>query len=188
MKHEVNEDIMKDTIKNKMKKNIAMGELIESDRYYSTPDEVANKVIALSKINIYNNTRKRDYVDCRALVCYLLRNKLQMRWTNIAVFFKENGKDMNHATVMHLEKNYPYYKKHNKMLDEMENMLLFKGGLNYDQIDQVHYVTNKYNNLKDKYEELINKPLFNLLNGIPKDKENEVAQKLELIKRSWEWK
>ena len=111
-----------------------------------------------------------------------------MRWTNIAQFFIQNGKEMNHANVIHLEKNYPYYKKHNPFLDEIENMMLFKGGLNYDQIDQVHYITNKYNNLKDKYDKLINKPLFNVLVNIPKDKENEVAAQLQIITKSWKWK
>ena len=161
---------------------------VDINNYYDSPEQVANKVIELCKLDIYNKTRKRNYVDYRALVCWVLRNKLNMRWTNIAQFFIQNGKEMNHANVIHLEKNYPYYKKHNPFLDEIENMMLFKGGLNYDQIDQVHYITNKYNNLKDKYDKLINKPLFNVLVNIPKDKENEVAAQLQIITKSWKWK
>tara|TARA_R100000935_G_C2736128_1_gene123988 strand:- start:98 stop:661 length:564 start_codon:yes stop_codon:yes gene_type:complete len=179
-----NKDIMNNTVH----RNISWGETVQSDTYFSTPEQVAEKVITLCRLDIYNNTRKRNYVDYRALVCWLLRNKLHMRWTNIAQFFESNGKKMDHANVMHLVKQYPYYKKHNGFLDEIENMMLFKGGLNYDQIDQVHYITNKYNNIKDKYEELTNKPLFNVLANIPKDKENEVAAKLELITKSWQWK
>jgi len=163
-------------------------EKVDINNYYDSPEQVANKVIELCKLDIYNKTRKRNYVDYRALVCWVLRNKLNMRWTNIAQFFIQNGKEMNHANVIHLEKNYPYYKKHNPFLDEIENMMLFKGGLNYDQIDQVHYITNKYNNLKDKYDKLINKPLFNVLVNIPKDKENEVAAQLQIITKSWKWK
>ena len=52
------------------------------------PIEIANKIIELSGINIFENTRKREYVEMRALLCYLLREKLAMRWTNISLFFR----------------------------------------------------------------------------------------------------
>ena len=56
------------------------------------PIEIANKLIEESKINIFENTRKRNYIELRSLLCFLLRKKLNMRWIRIAKFFNDNNK------------------------------------------------------------------------------------------------
>ena len=56
------------------------------------PIQIADKIKELSGINIFENTRKRPVVEMRSLLCYLLREKLGMRWTNIALFFKSQEK------------------------------------------------------------------------------------------------
>jgi len=71
------------------------------------PAEIAEKLIKASGINIFENTRKRDYVEVRALTCFLMREKLNMRLCSIAKFFQDNGKPMDHATVIYAVKNYP---------------------------------------------------------------------------------
>ena len=38
----------------------------------NTKEQIANEIIILSKINIFDNTRKK-YVEARALLCYILR-------------------------------------------------------------------------------------------------------------------
>ena len=54
-------------------------------------DRIATSVIELSGVNIYENTRKRQYVELRALVCFILRNKLNVRWTEISKFFESKA-------------------------------------------------------------------------------------------------
>jgi len=107
-----------------------------------------------------------------------------MRWTNIALFYENNGKRMNHATVMNSCKQYPEYKRINKKLKEVKDTFTFKDNLNYDQIDRVHYLENKCNSCETKLKE----PLVKLVRNIPKDKFEAVEKQIELLKKSWDWK
>ena len=56
----------------------------------SEAHQISNKIVEVSRINIFDNTRDRDYVYYRSLLAYVLKNKLNMGWTNIAKFFKAN--------------------------------------------------------------------------------------------------
>ena len=155
------------------------------------PEEIAMKVIELSRLDIYKNTRKREYVEARALVCYLFRDKLNMRWTYISRFFEPKGKSMTHATAMHLVKNFDIYKKDNKKIEEFQNMFIFKSDLNYDDIDKMHYLENKYNNLEKKYINLLEKlknPLIKEFADLPPHRIQDVKEKLSILKKGWEWK
>jgi len=116
------------------------------------PIEVANKLKNTSKINVFENTRKKEVVEIRMLLCYLLREKLGMRWINIAKFFSNNGKNMTHATAIHSCNMYPAYKKNNKKLKEFEKIFSWKSNLTYDEIDKIHYLENQVKNLKEKLE------------------------------------
>lgn len=155
------------------------------------PKEIVDAVNKFTGINIYKNTRKTEYVEARALVCYLFRDKLNMRWTNIAKFFENNGKKMDHATAIHLVKMYPIYKQYNIKLDELENMFIFKSKLEYDEIDKMHYLENKLDNCQQKHltlQQQLKNPLIKLMHNVPENKYVEVEQKLNLLKQSWEWK
>ena len=96
-----------------------------------TPLEIGDKIKRLSGIDLYKNTRKRDFVEHRALLCYILRDKLQMRWTFIASFFISQGKHMDHANCMHLVKMYPIYRQGNKTLETIEKTFVFNSCLLY---------------------------------------------------------
>ena len=55
--------------------------------------KIGDSVKEVSGLNIFDNTRRRDYVELRALVCYVLRKKLRIGLTNIASYFQSEGKD-----------------------------------------------------------------------------------------------
>lgn len=74
-----------------------------------TPEEVSELLITLTGIDIYKQTRKTEYVEHRALLCHILRNKLDMRWVSISDFIKSKGKSFDHATAIHANKMYPIY-------------------------------------------------------------------------------
>ena len=80
------------------------------------PIEIANKIIQESGINVFENNRRKYNVEMRSLLCFLLREKLNMRWLNIAKFFNDNNKSMTHASCIHAFKNYKMYKKTNSKL------------------------------------------------------------------------
>ena len=114
------------------------------------PLEISNKLNKLAGLDVFEETRKREVVGVRTLLCFLLRNKLKMRWTNIALFFNNQGKQMTHATAIHSCKIYPNYKKNNKKLIELENSFSWKSDLTHDEIDKIHYLENKVKNLEEK--------------------------------------
>ena len=148
------------------------------------PIEIANKIIKESGVNIFENNRRKNQIEFRSLLCYLLREKLNMRWTNIAKFFSDQKKTMTHATCIPACKNYSMYKKTNKTLDEIEKMFTFKSKLTIDEIDRVHYLENKCKLLESKLES----PLFNLIRNIPENRETEAIERIGLMLNGWEWK
>ena len=159
--------------------------------------EIGDKVGKIIGINIFENTRKRDYVESRSLVVFLLREKLLMRWVNIAKYFEDNGKHMNHANAIHLFKMYPIYKRDNKQLSVIEQLFIFKSQLNYDEIDKFHYLENRYKDLKKENDLLIKKldatkkrqdPILDIIKGITPEQRTQVIERLSLLKKSWSWK
>ena len=148
------------------------------------PIDIADKIKELSGINVFRNTRERKVVEHRALLSYILRHNLKMRWTNIALFYENNGKRMTHATVMNSCKQYPEYKRINKKLKQVQDTFTFKDNLNYDQIDRVHYLENKCNSCETK----LNEPLVKLVRDIPKEKTADVEENIKRLMKAWEWK
>jgi hypothetical protein len=152
------------------------------------PIQIANKIIKESGVNIFENNRRKNQIEFRSLLCHLLREKLNMRWTNIANFFKENNKPMDHATCIYSAKNYEMYKKTNKKLDEIENLFSFSSNINIDQIDRVHYLENKCRLLENKLDKKVNGKLANLISNIPETKETEAVERIGMMIKGWKWK
>ena len=76
-----------------------MKEHLESDIPFIGPvsltgfaDVIANKIIKLSGVDLFKNSRKREYVEYRGLLCYILRDKMQMNLQSITDFFKSKEK------------------------------------------------------------------------------------------------
>ena len=156
-----------------------------------TPIEIGDKIKRLSGIDLYKNTRKRDFVEHRALLCYILRDKLQMRWTFIASFFISQGKHMDHANCMHLVKMYPIYRQGNKTLETIEKTFVFNSKIPLDEIDKVNYLENKYESLESEYlkqKEQLKNPLVKLVIDIPNDKLVDAKDRIKLMKKSWKWR
>tara|TARA_B110000114_G_scaffold96450_1_gene101624 strand:- start:609 stop:1160 length:552 start_codon:yes stop_codon:yes gene_type:complete len=157
-----------------------------------TPAEIAEKLINLSGIDLFENTRKRDYVEIRALACFLMREKLNMRLCSIAKFFQDNFKPMDHATVIYAVKNYPYYKKANSSLEKLELSFRWEEGLNFEEMDRIEFLEMKLTTLQNKYDKLIgnlDNPLIKAVHDITDRKQIwEMADQIVLMKKAWKWK
>lgn len=149
-----------------------------------TPIQIANKLKKLSGLDLFKDTRKQEYIAYRSLLTYLLRKKLEMRWTSIAIFYQSQGKEMHHATVMNLYKQYPVYRKNHKNLKEYASMFKFTSNLNLDKIDKLNYLENKC----EKLEKKLSNPIYKLFKDIPEDKLPQVEHRIDLLKKSWAWK
>ena len=156
-----------------------------------TPEKVAKSVIDLTRLDVFKETRVREYVETRALLSTMLHDDLGMGWSRIAEFYQDNGKKMNHATVMHAVKKYPIYKKHNNKLQKLEGCFNFSHEIFEEHINTTLNLQNNYENLQYQYLKLqkhLKSPMIKIMHDIPKDRWNEVLGRIDLLKRSWEWK
>jgi hypothetical protein len=156
--------------------------------------KIGDSVKEVSGLNIFDNTRRRDYVEMRALVCYVLRKKLRIGLTNIALYFQSEGKTMHHATVIHLVNQYPVYKKYNSRLEDIEYSFNFDKSFQFNENNFIknQYLIDNYNKLKNKYDDLKNNveknPILNVMHNIPEDRIDEVIERIIMMKKSWDWK
>ena len=156
--------------------------------------KIGDSVKEVSGLNIFDNTRRRDYVEMRALVCYVLRKKLRIGLTNIALYFQSEGKTMHHATVIHLVNQYPMYKRYNSRLEDIEYSFEELNSLEFNQDSYIRnqYLTYKYDELKQKHKDLKENiktnPILEVLQDIPEDKIDEVIERINIMKKSWDWK
>tara|TARA_R110000744_G_scaffold377350_1_gene492270 strand:- start:690 stop:1142 length:453 start_codon:yes stop_codon:yes gene_type:complete len=146
-----------------------------------TPTQIANKIELYSGIKIFKKTRRRPIIELRSLLVFLLREKLGMRWLNIALFFKSRGLPIHHATLIWSNKRYKMYKKTNSHLQEIEKLFSFKFNLTYDEIDKVYHLENKCKLLESKYKS----PLFNLIKDIPENRETEAVKRIGIMIQNW---
>ena len=153
-----------------------------------TPLQITTEIKKISGIDIYANTRMADYVEHRSLVRWILREKLQMRWTYIAEIFNKNGKHMNHSTAMHLVKMYPIYRKKNIKLGRLEKKFYFTDNVPFDEIDKITYLEKKYVKLETEHVELKNTlkhSLVSLVIDVPTHRTQELRSKIKAIKKTW---
>lgn len=90
------------------------------------PSEIINKLKRITKIDPFVESRKKEVVEVRALLCYLLREKRKLRLIAIKKIFLENGRQTNNATILHALKNYEAYSRSNESLKEIESQFKFK--------------------------------------------------------------
>ena len=156
--------------------------------------KIGDSVKEVSGLNIFDNTRRRDYVEMRALVCYVLRKKLRIGLTNIALYFQSEGKTMHHATVIHLVNQYPMYKRYNSRLASIEESFEQLNNLEFNQDSYIRnqYLSYNYDKLQEKYKNLKDNiktnPILDVLQDIPEDKIDEVIERINILKKSWDWK
>ena len=91
-----------------------------------SPKEVVEKIKEITKINPFVDSRKQSVVEIRSLLCYLLREKLQMRWVAIKELFLTNGKKTDNSTLINSVNNYNKFALANKDLINIENQFVFE--------------------------------------------------------------
>jgi chromosomal replication initiation ATPase DnaA len=117
--------------------------------------EVAQKINRLAELDIFNNTRKRQYIEARSLFCLIAYRYCNVNYSRIAEFLISNGKSSDHSTILHSIKNYEIYKIYNKNLDIwLEDVI--ENLQNLESNQKVQLVTHKLKQLTDPGLDLIN--------------------------------
>ena len=169
-------------------------------------NEISERIIKMSGLDIFKNTRVTEYVELRSLACYIFKKKMHMTLIDIAKFFQSKGKSMDHATVIHAIKKYPIYIKKNEKLKTIASCFKFKNdeAIDFNQIDVIHHLQKQYKKvsklnyqLKTNIQELNYKKatyttdeerILSLVEGLPKTQIKEVFERIKLLKKSWAWK
>jgi hypothetical protein len=111
--------------------------------------KIAKKINKLSGIDVFKNTRKTSYVEARSLLGFILKNYEKMTLYQIRDFYIENGKSMNHATVIHSIKNFQVFKNYEPQLIDWLNIIsedldAFNNEAKRELIKlKVNYISNK---------------------------------------------
>lgn len=163
---------------------------IIKDKWF-VQNEIAEKVIELSGINIFERSRKREIVEMRSLFFYILKNKLDMGLTEMSRYFEDSASSINHATIIWALKNYELYKSTNKKIQEIEEMIILKTSMNIKGINRETYLELKCKELEAEIERLNTKPneskIIDLINQVPKAREGEFITRIELMLKGWQW-
>jgi len=110
-------------------------------------------------IDIFRNTRQRQYVESRALLIYILRHYFGMRLSEMQTLFKRNGYPIHHATILHALKSFKdIYLPYNPPLQDL-----------YDKSIQ---------EINDKVEFKI-RDIQSKIESVPEDKLDEVKKLIE---------
>jgi hypothetical protein len=164
--------------------------MIKENKWF-VQNEIAEKVIELSGINIFERSRKREIVEMRSLFFYILKNKLDMGLTEMSRYFEDSASSINHATIIWALKNYELYKSTNKRIQEIEEMIILKTSMNIKGINRETYLELKCKELEAEIERLNTKPneskIIDLINQVPKAREGEFITRMELMLKGWEW-
>lgn len=103
-----------------------MGNTLELNAKMLYAQQSARVLKIITGINVFENTRKREVVETRSLLVYILREVENMSLFSIRDFFRANGKEYDHSTVLHAQKSYAMYSKYNKKLQEYFDLFLQK--------------------------------------------------------------
>jgi hypothetical protein len=164
-----------------------------------TPEEVSELLYNLSGVDVFQNSRKREIVEYRSLLCYILRYNLEMRWEKIAKFMKLNGKDFDHATAIHSVKMYEVYKINNKRLEILRKKFKHKTKEEFITESKLEELANRFKQLEAKYLKILdaNKTLIVSKEFTVNEKEYRTLsrkqkliydERVSLILKSFKWK
>lgn len=106
-------------------------------KYYT---ETAEYIKTATGIDVFKNTRQREYVEYRALYNYILYKIKGLSLMKIVRIYQENGKPYNHATVLHSLKMFDIYKTYNHRLLPVLDELCYEL---YGSLDnEIAYIKN----------------------------------------------
>jgi hypothetical protein len=89
-------------------------------------NKISKHIIDISGIDVFKNTRKREYIEMRSLLTFILRHHCNMRFTEIRDFYESKGKNYDHATALHSLKSFETHRRYNTKLDNYFNIVLLR--------------------------------------------------------------
>lgn len=89
-------------------------------------NKIAKNIIDISGIDVFNNSRKREYIEMRSLLTFMLRHHCNMTFHEIKDFYQSKGKNYDHATALHSLKSFETHRRYNRNLDKYFDIVLLR--------------------------------------------------------------
>lgn len=116
-------------------------------------DKIKELILKELRVDISEQSRKREIIEARALYFYLVRKIYTKRsLQSIAADF-----DMNHATVVHALKKFPMYENYNAKILDCKNLILHLLG---GEVEQEMTEEDKFKKKLHDLEQELNKPRY----------------------------
>ncbi len=109
-------------------------------------DNIKDKINETLGIDIFRNTRKREYVDGRALFYFILREHFRYSFTKIGKLCGRYGVKKDHATVLHSLRDFEIRLKYNPEFNDIINDLIEHG----ERQVNLQYAKDNLNKLNEK--------------------------------------
>jgi len=115
-------------------------------------DKIANLVISLTEIDIFENRKTQKHVDARAFFDYIMRKVKNKTFHGIAKYYNTKGKKANHTTILYrvnlfeeIKNRRPEFNNWQRLIEQTtvsaEDLLLIMNKLksleNIESIEQV---------------------------------------------------
>ena len=113
----------------------------------SKADKIAKEINKIAKVDVFQNTRKREVVEARSLLSFILYKYEKMTLQEIGNLFKQKGRSGNHTTVLHSIKSF---EKNNKYNNRIQRWLLKITRQLRDIDAKREFIKHKVNFLKNK--------------------------------------
>lgn len=133
----------------------------------TTEIKVAKQISKLAGFDILKKTRKREYIEARSLLFYVLSKYYEERNCKIMRNVKVGGKPLNHATILHSVKSFEIYRRYNKNLDKWLDAITIDEDDESPRELKINYIKSKLdyllpedidklaNQVRDMFEEAI---------------------------------
>ena len=135
-------------------------------------DRIADLVISLTEIDIFENRRTQSHVDARAFFDFIMRKLKNKTYTGIAKYYHSKGKSADHSTILYRTNMFdeikcrkPEYKTwlniiKNEIISSKELLIVFdkiKVLKTPDSLEQVNELIDKLAYKEKLYNSLIDK-------------------------------
>ena len=125
--------------------------------------KIANRIKKITKLDVFENTRKIEIVEVRSLLAFILYKYEKMKLQQIAEFFQSQGKTSSHSSVLHAVNTFETNVQYNRKIGEWLTYLTKTSkDPNYDS--KREFVKFKVNHLNN---ENINK-IVNIIDDLEK--------------------
>ncbi len=102
--------------KKRDKENPNRYEIIRKMPVFKEAHEISKRIIEVTGQDVFAQSRKRDIIEARALLTFILYKTKGMTLTQIRDFYEANGKPYDHATALHALDSFEMYRRYNKNL------------------------------------------------------------------------